>query len=121
MRGSALKSALEVRCREIALRSVLTSPRCCLLTVHKGQFEFVSLGIESFSVCNSARDDRIVRVHGRFSPQLVAAENAPNRGFSAFAASFEPGPNQIRGHDENGRTTAIRTKINADSSAIIRV
>ena len=78
MRGSALKSALEVRCREIALRSVSTSPRCCLLTVHKGQFEFVSLGIESFSVCNSARDDQIVRVHGRFSPQLVAAENAPN-------------------------------------------
>jgi hypothetical protein len=34
----------------------------------------------------------------------VAAENAPNRGFSPFAARFIRS-NQIRSHDEMGRTT----------------
>jgi hypothetical protein len=32
--------------------------------------------------------------------QLVAAENAPNRGFSPFAARFIC-RNEIRGHDED--------------------
>ncbi len=32
--------------------------------------------------------------------KLVAAENAPKRGFHRFAARFICG-NQIRGHDEN--------------------
>ena len=36
--------------------------------------------------------------------QLVAAENAPNRGFGRFVARFIR-RNQIRGHDETGRTT----------------
>jgi hypothetical protein len=33
--------------------------------------------------------------------QLVAAENAPNRGLGRFSARFIR-RNQIRGHDENG-------------------
>jgi hypothetical protein len=39
--------------------------------------------------------------------QLVAAENAPNRGFRRFAVRFIRG-NQIRGHDENAPDMGIR-------------
>jgi hypothetical protein len=54
--------------------------------------------IESFSVCNS-REMIEIRACAADFAQLVAAENAPNRGFGRFGARFIR-RNQIRGHDE---------------------
>jgi hypothetical protein len=72
-----------------------------LETRHR-QFEFTSLG-HRVLLCLQFSDKWIeIRACAAAFAQLVAAENAPNRGFSQFAA------NQIRGHDEWAGPPGIR-------------
>jgi hypothetical protein len=103
VRGFALKSALEVRCRAIALRSSSRRRKMLSLAVHKSVPAVrIRLAPPSSPSLPAIQRQMIeIRAWAADFAQLVAAENAPNRGLGRFSARFIR-RNQIRGHDENG-------------------